>query len=167
LRKGRVVATVNSEKQLKEAQSVLSDNIELLNIKADDFVKNVRTFTENQGISVIYDDIGKENYKQNIEVMANFALYCMYGAAAHSMKSDSFYLVSKEIYKKSGFLTFPSIFHYKANRNELVICAADFFQLIIDGHFKPLKPQTFPLSHYEEAINIVEQGALYPVILIP
>lgn len=166
-RKGRVIAAVTRAEAMKTARQALHKEIPLLNLTAANFAAKLSEFSEGQGAHVVYDDTGKANFKIILEAMSRFGLYCMYGNAALSMKNDSFYLIAREMYKKSAFMTFPSLFDYKLNRNELVLCSLDLFQLIEDGHIKALPPKTLPLDDYEEALKLFEQGSLQPIILIP
>jgi len=120
--------------------------------------------TKNIGVTAVYDSLGKAVYKKSLEVLMPLGIFVNYGQSSGPLDSIDL----NDLRRKSLFFTCPSLFHYKANRMELILSATEVFAKLLDGTLKVNIAAEFPLSQAADAHKLIESGnTTGSVILIP
>jgi NADPH:quinone reductase-like Zn-dependent oxidoreductase len=102
----RVVGTVSSE---AKADLARANGCDLAIVSRNySFAEKTRQFTAGRGADVIYDGLGREAAKENLEALALRGHWVSYGQASGA--HDAF----PDLTHKSGTLSRPVLFHYTA-----------------------------------------------------
>lgn len=109
--------------------------------------KEVLDITQNQGVNVVYDQGGAESFEESLKCVTKMGLMVCYGTKAQLISP----LDVKKLAEKSLYITFPSIFDYKANRMELLLSANDVFSMISSGKIKVQIDSEYSLDNIEQA----------------
>ncbi len=117
-----------------------------------DVVAEVNRITNNEGVSVVYDSVGKDTFAQSLQCLRNFGLMVSYGQASGPV--PPFNILS--LAPKGLFLTRPTLMLYKASKQELVLSGIEVFKMYDDKVLKPNIYKTFPLSDAAEAHAAIE-----------
>ncbi len=157
----KVIASITQEKHRAIAQNCGAKLI--LHYKAGDFVEAVHRFTENRGVSALYDTIGKEVFANSIESLRICGAYVqLYGSKDTGPNIDH-----KKLASKSIFFTIPMVEHYKNNRKDIIVSLANIFDMFSK---KVLKVNTiqYPLRQISIANADLKRGEISGMpILIP
>jgi len=133
--KVKIIGTVGSHAK-KEIIEDLGVDL-ALNYSDDNMPFEVRNFTKNKGVHVMYDLIGGSLIKDTLRCLMPFGLAVSVGNASSKSHPISPTILSK----KSLFLTSPRIQNYKRDPTELLLSVIEVFGLIEAGSF-PRKADT-------------------------
>jgi NADPH:quinone reductase len=141
---GRVIGTTSSEEKAQLARSAGADEV----IGYDGFAERVRELTDDVGVPVVYDGVGKATFDESLAALRSRGSMVLYGAA--SGKVPPFDPTRLE---NSGslFLTRPSLRHYTAERGELLQRAEGLFGWIRDGKLNVQIGGRYPLDEARRA----------------
>ena len=121
----RVIGTVGSNEKIKIAEQYGCSNV--INYNKNDFQKEVMKITNNEGIPVVYDGVGKVTMEKSLMCLKMKGMFVSFGNASGKLDPVD---VGKLIAPKGLFLTRPSIAHYTATREELEEAASKLFEMI-------------------------------------
>ena len=110
----KVIGTVGSDEKIDIAKSNGYEHV--INYSKDDFAKEVMKFTNNKGVSAVFDGVGKKTFGGSIQCLKPRGMMVSFGNASGPLDPVN---VPKDIQSKSLFLTRPTIGHYFTNRKEL------------------------------------------------
>ena len=147
----RVIGTVGSEEKADLAKSHGCDHAILY--KKQDFVAEVRKFTDGKGVDVVYDGVGKSTFLQSLDCIRPMGMMVGFG---HSSGDRPLFDPSLLGAKGSLFLTVPSLMAYTEKREDLLAHARDLFDVVEKGAVKIEVRQTYPLSEAARAHREVE-----------
>ncbi|MFV9874889.1 MAG: quinone oxidoreductase [Rickettsiales endosymbiont of Dermacentor nuttalli] len=119
-----VIGTVSSEAKVEIALNNGCQHV--INYNNPNFSKQVNDITEGQGVSVVYDSIGKSTLLKSIDCLSNFGLLVSFGQSSGMPDPIDLSILSP----KSIFITRPSLFNYKSDRMELILSANEVFELL-------------------------------------
>ena len=105
---------LNDEKKLDKSEE-----------KKDDFAKEVMKFTNNKGVSAVFDGVGKDTFQGSIQCLSPRGMMISFGNASGPLDPVN---VPKDIQAKSLFLTRPTIGNYFTNQQELQAGADEIFE---------------------------------------
>lgn len=108
-----------------------------------DFVSRVNIVTQGQGVSVVYDGVGKDVFLPSLDCLAPRGMMVTFGNASGPVPPFDPLLLSQ---KGSLFLTRPTLMHYTATRNELEASANELFAVVLSGAVKIRVHQTYALE---------------------
>jgi NADPH2:quinone reductase len=145
----RVIGTVGTEQKAELARAHGADEIV---IGHDDFVARVRALTGGRGVRVAYDGIGRTTVPGSLECLALRGALVAYGNA--SGKPEPIDLLT--LAKSSLFVTRPVLFHYIAERSELLASARAVFDAALSGLLRVHIGQRFALGDAAEAHRALE-----------
>ena len=117
-----VIGTVGSDEKIKTAQQYGCSHV--INYNKDDFQKEVMRITNDEGIPVVYDGVGKVTMEKSLMCLKMRGTFVSFGNASGKLDPVD---VGKLIAPKGLFLTRPSIAHYTATREELDEAASKLF----------------------------------------
>ena len=126
-----MIGTVGDDRKVSFAKSSGCDHV--INYKTSDLVSEMARITNNEGVGVVYDGVGKDTLEKSLECLWPMGMCVSYGEASGSTENlDLNRLVTNSLY-----LTRPTLALYKANRIELTLSANEVFGAIEDRVIKP------------------------------
>ena len=159
----KVIGTVGSDEKIDIAKSNGYEHV--INYSKDDFAKEVMKFTNNKGVSAVFDGVGKKTFSGSIQCLKPRGMMVSFGNASGPLDPVN---VPKDIQSKSLFLTRPTIGHYFTNRKELQKGADEIFEKVKFGKIKVKIFKEYKMSDAQKAHEDLESRKLTgPAILIP
>jgi len=106
-----------------------------------------------EGVSVVYDSVGKATFEGSLDCLAPRGLLVCYGNA--SGKPPLFDLTTLAA-KGSLFITRPTLYSYIRTRAELLTAADALFSMLRQGKLATQISQRFPLAEAAAAHRALE-----------
>ena len=120
-----VIGTVGSDEKIEIANQNGCSHV--INYNKEDFQKEVMKITNDSGIPVVYDGVGKVTMVKSLNCLKMRGTFVSFGNASGKLDPLD---VGKLIAPKGLFLTRPSIAHYTSTRAELDEAATKLFDMI-------------------------------------
>ena len=159
----KLIGTVGSDEKVDIAKKNGCDFV--INYRKEDFDKKVLEITENKGVDVVYDGVGKDTFEKSINCLKVRGMMVSFGNSSGSLNLID---VKKYMVPKSIFFTRPTLMNYMANRNELEKGAQALFEQIKFGKVKIKIFKEYNLSDVRKAHEDLESRKIIgPAILIP
>lgn len=159
----RVIGTVSTEEKAQRARQAGADDIILYT--QTDFETEVKRLTDNKGVDVVYDSVGKDTFDKSLNCLRRRGYMVLYGASSGAVPPLDPQTLNA---KGSLYLTRPFLGHYTADRDELLGRATDLFDWMAAGELKVHIDKTFPLAEAGEAHRYLEdRQSKGKVLLIP
>ena len=159
----KVIGTVGSDEKIEIAKA--NGYAHVINYSKDDFAKEVMKITNNEGVSAVFDGVGKNTFKGSIASLKPRGLMASFGNASGPLDPVN---VPKDIQPKGLYLTRPSIGQYFTNRKELQAGADAVFEKVKFGKIKIKISKEYSLIDAKKAHEDLEARKLTgPAILIP
>jgi NADPH2:quinone reductase len=151
-RKGaQVFTTVSTEEKARTAQNAGADLV--IRYTKDDFVSAVRAATQDKGVNVVYDSVGKTTFEGSLSVLRPRGMLVLFGQSSGKVPPvDPLVLQDKG----SLFLTRPSLGHYVADKEELLARANKLFSWVGNGELQVRIDHVYPLTDVAEAHRDLE-----------
>jgi NADPH2:quinone reductase len=107
----------------------------------EDFVSAVADLTGGKGVDVVYDSVGRATFSESLKCLRPMGMMVTFGQSSGPIEPLDLGVLAAH---GSLFLTRPSLMHYTARREDLVVHAEDLFEMVtskvltirIDGRFK-------------------------------
>ena len=96
----KVIGTVGSDEKIKIAKANGYEHV--INYSKDDFAKEVMKITNNEGVPVVFDGVGKDTFKGSIACLKPRGMMVSFGNASGPLDPVN---VPKDIQSKSLYLT--------------------------------------------------------------
>lgn len=145
-RGARVIGTAGTEQKAALAQAAGADDVIIYT--QQDFEAEVKRLTDNRGVDVVYDAVGRDTFDKSINCLRPRGFMVLFGQASGVVPPIDILGV---LGKSSLFLTRPVLSHYIATRAELLWRASDVFRLIEEGKLKVTIGRTFKLENAADA----------------
>jgi len=142
----RVIGTVSSQDKAELAHAHGCEFPILYT--QESFKDRVKEITNGQGVSVVYDGVGKTVFDDSLDCLSRLGMMVSFGNASGPVPPVEPLLLAR---KGSLFLTRPSLAHYTATRPELESMAADLFEVVASGAVKIDIGQSYPLVNAASA----------------
>jgi NADPH2:quinone reductase len=163
LRGARVIGTVSNEEKATRASEAGAD--EVINYSQVEFDTEVKRLTNNIGVDVVYDSVGKDTFDKSLNCLRRRGYMVLYGASSGAVPPLDPQVLNA---KGSVYLTRPFLAHYTADRDELMGRAGDLFNWLATGKLSVHIDQTFQLSDVAEAHRYLEgRKSKGKILLIP
>jgi NADPH2:quinone reductase len=127
----RVIATAGSEDKCKLALEAGAG--ECINYSTSDFEAETRRLTDNEGVHVVYDGVGKATFDKDLNVLRPRGYLVLFGGASGAVPPFDLIKLSQ---KGSLFITRPTLVNYVATREDLEWRAGDVLNKIVEGKLK-------------------------------
>ena len=147
----RVVATVSTEEKAKLAREAGSDEVILY--LQQDFETETKRLTNNRGVDVVYDSVGKTTFEKSLNVLRPRGCLVLFGGSSGPVPPFDLIKLSQ---KGSLFVTRPTLAHYTATRAELEQRAGDVFAWIREGKLRLRIDHIYSLSEAQQAHRDLE-----------
>ncbi len=159
----RVIGTVSTEEKAKLAREAGADDVILYT--QVDFEEETKRLTNNKGVDVVYDSVGKTTFDKSLNVLRPRGYMVLYGGSSGAVPPfDPMRLTQRG----SLFLSRPSLAHYTASRAELEQRSGDVFGMIASGKLKLRIGHEYPLTQAQQAHRDLEgRKTTGKVLLIP
>ena len=143
-----VIGTVGSEKKLDYAKSNGCDFV--INYNTTSFKDKVNEITNNEGVTVVYDSIGKSTIEDSMDVLEKRGLLVSFGNASGVPEPINILDLMK---KGSIYVTRPTLFDYVKTRDQLEKASSSFFEALINKKVSIDIQQEFSLRNIADAHN--------------
>jgi NADPH:quinone reductase len=147
----RVIATVSTEEKAKLAREAGADDIILYT--QQDFEEETKRLTGGNGVDVVYDSVGKTTFEKGLNILRPRGYMILYGGSSGPVPPFDLITLST---KGSLFVTRPTLVHYTATRDELLMRAGAVFDMISSGRLKLHIEYTYPLAEAQRAHRDLE-----------
>ena len=162
-RGARVIGTASTEEKAALAREAGADDVILYT--QTDFVAEVKRLTNNAGVDVVYESVGKDTFDQSLNCLRRRGYLVLFGQSSGSVPPLDPQILNA---KGSLFLTRPTLGHYTADRAELLGRVNDLLSWIAAGELKVRIDKTFPLAEAGKAHQYLEDRlSKGKVLLIP
>ena len=141
-----VIGTVGSDDKINYAKSNGCDHV--VNINKESFKDVALKITNNEGVSVVYDSIGKDTLIDSMDSLRKRGLLVSFGNASGVPDPINILDLMK---KGSLFITRPTLFDFVKTREELINASEKYFDVLKSGHVKIDIQQKFSLGEVGEA----------------
>jgi len=163
LRGARVIGTAGSEAKAQLARDAGAD--EVIIYTEQDFETETKRLTNNEGVHVVYDGVGKSTFEKDLNVLRLRGYLVLFGGASGAVPPFDLIQLSQ---KGSLFLTRPSLHHYVHTRAELEQRSRAVLQMITAGELKLRIHKTYPLAGAAQAHRDLEgRKTTGKLLLIP
>ncbi len=159
----RIIGTAGSPEKLALAKAQGCHHV--VNYHTEDWVRRVREITGGQGVTVVYDGVGKDVFMQSLDCLKPRGTMVTFGNASGPVPEFSPLLLSQ---KGSLYLTRPTLVAYTATRAELELSAGRVIEAVTKGWVKIKVGRTYPLKEAAQAHRDLEaRKTTGSVVLIP
>lgn len=159
----QVIGTAGSPEKLQLAKDQGCHHV--INYRTEDWVKRVKEITGGQGVSVVYDGVGKDVFMQSLDCLRPRGYMVTFGNASGPVPDIPPLLLSQ---KGSLFLTRPTLMAYTATRADLELSSGRVIDAIAKGWVKIKVPHTYALKDAAEAHRDLEaRKTTGSIVLIP
>jgi NADPH2:quinone reductase len=125
----------------------------MVNYKEEkDFVGKIKEITGGEGVRVVYDSTGKDQFENDLEVVARKGTVVSYGNSSGAVPP----LAIGRLSAKNIKVLRPTLFNYIHTREEFEKYSADLFDLIIKDKLNVRIHDTYPLAEVARAHTDLE-----------
>ena len=158
-----VIGTVGSDEKIDYAKSNGCDHV--INISKESFKDAALKITDNEGVSVVYDSIGKDTLIDSMDSLRKRGMLVSFGNASGVPDPINILDLMK---KGSLFITRPTLFDYVKTREQLINASKKYFDVLKSGHVKIDVQQKFRLEEVGEAHAAMSQRkTVGTTVLVP
>ncbi len=147
----RAIGTVGTEEKAKLAREAGADEVILYT--QQDFEVETKRLTENKGVHVVYDGVGKSTFEKGLNVLRPRGYMVLFGGASGAVPPFDPIALSQ---KGSLFLTRPSLVNYIATREELEQRSNDVLGSVAAGKLKLRIGHVYKLEEVQQAHRDLE-----------
>lgn len=146
-----VIGTVSTLEKAQLAKEAGADHTILYNDQ--DFAAETKRITNNKGVDVVYDSVGKNTFYKSLDCLRLRGLMASFGQSSGGVGEIDPLILNQ---KGSLFLTRPSLGNYISDPAELKWRSADLFKWIAEGKLKLRIHKTYALADAEQAHRDLE-----------
>ena len=147
----RVIGTAGTEDKAKLARDAGADDVILYT--KQDFETETKRLTNNKGVDVVYDGVGKDTFEKGLDVLRPRGYMVLFGGSSGAVPPFDLIKLSQ---KGSLFVTRPTLVSYISTREELLWRANDVLNAIAAGELKIHIGHTYKLEDAQQAHRDLE-----------
>ena len=125
---------------------------ETINYSNEDFLQRVQEITNQSGVDVVYDSVGKDTMSNSFKALKRHGTVVSFGQSSGAYTD----LQMTDLAFGSFHLTRPTLFHFYANRNWLENASAELFELISNEKVKLDQVTKYPLENVAQVHTDIE-----------
>ena len=125
---------------------------ETINYSNEDFLQRVQEITNQSGVDVVYDSVGKDTMFNSFKALKRHGTVVSFGQSSGAYTD----LQMTDLAFGSFHLTRPTLFHFYANRNWLENASTELFDLISSEKVKLDQVTKYPLENIAQAHTDIE-----------
>jgi NADPH2:quinone reductase len=158
-----VIGTAGSDEKCERAKQHGADYC--INYRKDKFVERGKEITNNAGLPVVYDAVGKDTFMGSLDCLRPRGLLVSFGNASGPVPPFDPILLSQ---KGSLYLTRPTLVTYTAKRSDLDAMSKELFDIVLSGKVKIEINQRYALKDAAQAHRDLEsRKTTGSTVLIP
>ncbi len=119
----------------------------------EDVVQRVKDITRGEGVSVVYDSVGKDTFATSLDCLSRRGMLVSFGNSSGPVAAFEPSVLSA---KGSLFMTRPTLMDYTVTRAELTACAEELFAMMAKKVVKAHINQKFALADAASAHRALE-----------
>jgi len=146
----KTIGTAGSDEKCKLAKD--HGYGETINYSNENFLKRVQEITNQLGVDVVYDSVGKDTMFNSFKALKRHGTVVSFGQSSGAYTD----LQMTDLAFGSFHLTRPTLFHFYANRNWLENASAELFELISSEKVKLDQVTKYPLENVAQAHTDIE-----------
>lgn len=159
----KVIATTSTAEKAALATKAGADHVILYT--QTDFLTEVQRLTQNQGVHVVYDAVGKTTFDKSLASLQPRGMLVLYGQASGKVAPFDPTLLANQ---GSLFLTRPTLFDYTRTREELTWRAAAVFDWLLNNQLDVRIDRQLALSEANIAHQLLQsRQTAGKLVLIP
>ena len=125
---------------------------EVINYSEKNFLEEVLEITNNKGLDVVYDSVGKDTMFNSFKCLKKHGMLVSFGQSSGPYKD----IQMTDLAFGSFYLTRPTLFHFYANRNWLENASQKLFEMIVKDKIKLDKMTKYNLDNVADAHTDME-----------
>ena len=158
-----VIGTASTDEKRRLAREAGAD--EVIDYTTHDFAVETRRITNNEGLHVVYDSVGKTTFDKSLDTLVRRGMMVLFGQSSGPVPPFDPQILNR---KGSLFLTRPKLADYVATRDELLERANDVFGWVESGELSVRIGAEYRLADAADAHRALEgRGTTGKVLLIP
>ncbi len=158
----KIIGTVGSDDKIEIAKKNGCDFV--INYKKEEFDKKVLELTQNNGVDVVYDGVGKDTFERSLNCLKTRGMMVSFGNASGALSPID---VPKLLQPKGLFFVRPSMGQYLSTKEEMDEAAESLFKIINLGKVKIEIFKEYKLKDAKQAhIDLESRKIIGPAILI-
>jgi len=163
MRGATVYGTAGTDEKAALAKEAGAD--EMIVYTKQDFVAEVKRFTDGKGVDVVYDSVGQSTFLKGLDIIRPRGLMALFGQSSGAVEPFNPSILNQ---KGSLFLTRPSLATHCLTREELLWRASDVLNWIASGKLKLRIDRTYALGDAAQAHRDLEgRKTAGKLLLIP
>ena len=127
----KMIGTVSNDEKAQLAKDSGCEHI--INYKTENVVERVREITEDKGVPVVYDGVGKDTFDVSLQSLDFRGLFVSFGQSSGMPPEVNLH---KTFNPKSLYYTRPTLMHYTRTRKELESSSTLLFSKIRNNEIK-------------------------------
>jgi NADPH2:quinone reductase len=147
-----VIGTVGSQHKMDLAFSNGCDHV--INYRETDFASKVLEITNDKGVDVVYDAVGKDVFLDSLKCVKILGFVISYGAASGDVEAFDLQL----LHSKSIILARPTLRSFITGPGDIQRGASVFFDAIQNNMVHPTVRQLYPFESVRKAHEDLEDG---------
>lgn len=146
-----VIGTVGSEEKAEIARANGCHHV--IDYRRENFVERVLEITDGAGVPVVYDSVGQATFAASLDCLKMRGTMVSFGQSSGVVAPLDISILAA---KGSLRLTRPTLFHYTAEREELIYRANEVFDAVGSGAIAVRVNQRWPLAEAAAAHRELE-----------
>jgi NADPH:quinone reductase len=151
LRGARVIGTASTEAKAKLAREAGAGDVILYT--SSDFEVEARRLTGGRGVDVVFDSVGRTTFEKSLGVLRPRGTLVLFGQSSGAVPAFDPQILNQ---RGSLFLTRPTLGHYIATREELLMRSSEVMRWVADGKIAVRIDKIFPLGDAARAHEYLE-----------
>tara|TARA_B100000963_G_scaffold245960_1_gene215334 strand:+ start:410 stop:1396 length:987 start_codon:yes stop_codon:yes gene_type:complete len=159
----KMIGTVSSDEKSLLAKKNGSEFT--INYKKENVHSNVLKLTNNEGVGVVYDGVGKDTFDISLKCLKFRGLMVSFGQSSGMLSDINLHSTFNP---KSLYFTRPTLMHYIRDSKELDECSNKLFLKIKNKEIKPNIFKKFKLSDADKAHQLIQsRNSVGSIVLNP
>ena len=151
IRGAKVIGTVSTAAKAALARAAGADHV--IRYTEQDFAAETQRLTNNRGVEVVYDSVGRTTFDQSLNCLAPRGLLALFGQSSGAVPPFNPQVLNQ---KGSLYLTRPTLGHYVATRAELLRRTDELFAWLQANKLSVRVDREVPLKDVAEAHRALE-----------
>jgi NADPH2:quinone reductase len=121
---------------------------EIIYYTEQDFEVETKRLTNNRGVEVVYDSVGKTTFEKGLNVLRPRGYMVLFGGSSGAVPPFDLIQLSQ---KGSLYVTRPTLVHYIATRGDLEKRAEAVLGMVVSKKLKLRAEHSYPLKDAQQA----------------
>jgi NADPH2:quinone reductase len=158
-----VIGTASTEEKRQLAREAGAD--EMIDYTTEDFAAAVRRMTNQVGVRVVYDSVGKTTFDKSLDSLIRRGMLVLFGQSSGPVPPFDPQILNR---KGSLFLTRPTLNDYVATRDKLLSRSNELLGWVRSGELSVRIGAEYPLDRVADAHRaLTSRQTTGKVILVP